>query len=328
MKYKRILITFGLIASIYGISHLYFQQKTPAILKLALATIERSGLKVAYATQKSGNYLFRPYVELGDLTLETQTSTLPSLKLRTESPTRFMLNWWQGQSLTITNKGQAHIQITYPHLQCALIPSWLEVTVDTIDIEPSLRNLSSEFVEIQSTTNVGKNTYVLQNLSFEKNKLKKGDFDFFLNLKNFSTPDLQKEQKSLLNNMDVLLNIPESVKNPFQANWLVVLAENKEFITIKKVRLVWNQAAIEAQGTINVDEHQLPHITLQTSMSDFETFVANLNNHPMIHTMMIKSWQALLAVLKATSKSNSITFEYKSNSIYINGIESFKNLNI
>lgn len=328
MKFKRTLITLLVMALIYGVGHFYFTKKTPAMLKLAVATIEKSGLKVDYTKHKSGNYLFRPYVELAKMSVETPSGTMPALRAHTESPTRFMLNWWQGQSLTITNKGQSHFEIVYPHFQYTLTPSWLVVTVDKIDTEPSFRNMDSETVRIDSQHTDVKNSAVIENLHIEKIENKNKESQLVLSFQNMHAPNPTAEQANYVDALEVNLEIPESIKNPFQAKWFVILAQNKEAILVKKLSLKWKEAVFHGQGNIEVDADHLPHITLQTSMSDFETFLGMLHNHPLIHPIMLKTWQAVLSILKATSKEKVITFEYKSRSIYINGIEALKNVDM
>lgn len=328
MKFKRILTTLMLIGIIYGVGHFYFMQKTPAMLKLAIATIERSGLKVEYTKHKSGNYLFRPYVELATMSLANTSGALPSLRMKTNNPTRFMLNWWQGQSLTITNKGQASIDITYPNFQYSLTPTWLVVTVDKIDTEPSFRELETEGMQIDFVQAQNKTSVLLDSLRATKVDQKSRDSQLLLSCSHIRPTEKTEKTLNFLDSLEVALEVPESIKNPFQAKWFLILAQNKEAILIKKLYLKWAKAVFQGQGNIEIDSEHLPHITLQTSMVDFEVFLENLRGHPLIHPVMLKTWQAVLSILKATSKDKSIIFEYKAHSIYINGIEALKNVDI
>lgn len=328
MRIKKYLAGILLIGVIYGFGHLYFAQKAPAILKIALHTIEKSGLKVEHGPHKTGNYLFRPYVELSHLNLTSQNVSLPSLTINTSDPTRFMLNWWKGQSLTITNKGTAAIAIKYPHFQYLLTPQWLTVTVDGLDAAPQLRNMVTDKLHITFLEQNTQRDYNLTNVSIKKMDKSNKNSELNLVFSDFSKNEKDNQSTTIIDQATLVLDIPEVIKHPFQANWFIILAQTQKSIVISNLSLAWQKAVFNGHGVIKVDVQQMPHIILQTSMADFEAFLANLENHPLFTPIILKTWQAVLSILKATTQKPDISFEYKERSLYINGIQVVKNLDI
>ncbi|USO01332.1 MAG: hypothetical protein H6849_04550 [Alphaproteobacteria bacterium] len=304
---KKILYVLGLVAVIYGFGHVYFTQKTPAIVTLALMKGKKRGLRVSMGDTHVGHYLFRPYVTVSHLALTPKSAKLPNFSLVASQPTRFMLNWWKGQNVTVTNPEKVVCEIMTPGLKTKAQLQNSRVTLSRVDHDPLVDRFFAERLKLEFLSTKSLYAYTAYNV-----RARRRSESGMTSRVHFSADKLFLSGNQ---NHDI-----DTIEGTFVLPYNEALnAFMHETITIPTLTVRWKASELAASARILLDKSGNRYIQANISIESFSKALDCLHDHPNISQGTLNAWAAAVKILAITIPGKTLSFTVTSNGIYLLG---------
>lgn len=303
---KRIIQLLGLLIIIYGLGHVYFTQKAPAVVKLALVKVRNSGLTINIGKTHTGHYVFRPYVQIARLALTPSTADLPNFSLVAPTPTRFMLNWWRGQNITVSNREAIACEFLDKGLKISGTATNARMTISRVDFDPALESLFIERLKLDVLRLNANQSFTLQQFRLRRRgeSLSSSEVHFYSEKLAFSGNEAHDidyiEGRFIYPHAD---NLKESLA---------------KVVHIPELTLTWRDVKLRASGKLLRDKQGNANLFAKVSVAELAQALENLKPHPNLDPNVVQAWSTAINVLAIALPAKHVEFVVNAFGVHLN----------